>query len=465
MSLEPLNKRRRSSQSEEPEVVARGKKPKLRLVTARYVQEKLKYRLNELQKVAERSKAGEIRNAQKDPKNTGRLSLLQEIDCNRLACSVLYKKILKAKDYLAKESRIAVALVEVLPEELRKKSNQPATKDAVDAEARVINNKHFQDELKMIMEHLVGLAAQPLPEVKSRPQTSPEVDNEEWDGVDSGSGPSSDAAMSVGGGDDDGEMSDRVYGFNSVEEGSVDDDGWDSGSVDETGQVIVRPHMPSRGDEKHSDSDSASSDDAIDLNFGISELSDSAPSLEGEDVGTSITARPTTSKGKPNKSGESIFLPSLSVGFMPGEYDPYDDYENADIDGPSGSAIGRRNRRGQKARRAIWEKKYGSKAKHKQKEHEQWEQEAKRRAELKATRLAERQQGRQKKPELLASHSMSSTNPKSVSDHKSSRVGRAQMPVVSSKRIHPAWEAKMKMMQKQTAIITAHPQGKKIIFN
>lgn len=67
------------------------------------------------------------------------------------------------------------------------------------------------------------------------------------------------------------------------------------------------------------------------------------------------------SKTKPNsgtKATTSRFLPTLMAGYIS---DP--DSEASD-DAPKA----RKNRRGQRARQAIWEKKYGDKAKHKQKE-------------------------------------------------------------------------------------------------
>ncbi|KAK0464608.1 BUD22-domain-containing protein [Desarmillaria tabescens] len=67
-----------------------------------------------------------------------------------------------------------------------------------------------------------------------------------------------------------------------------------------------------------------------------------------------------------NKSstGASTFLPSLSVGFIKGN----EDSDWSDSDAKAGDIEQKKNRRGQRARRAIWEKKYGKNANHKKKE-------------------------------------------------------------------------------------------------
>ncbi|KAG8862019.1 hypothetical protein FRB96_002462 [Tulasnella sp. 330] len=446
------------------------KQKKLRPVTARYVQEKLKYRLNELLKVAGRSKAAEVRKAQKESGNAARLSTLQKVDHDRIACSVLYKRITKVEG-LAQEQRIAEALTIILPEGCRRRLSKPASKDEVDVEARITNNKHFQDQLKTAVEHLMGLAAQPLPAIKPKQQASssssgPEDEPREWTGVFGGSN-SSVVTMSDGDKEDGTEMSDLVCNLSDEEEGSMDDDGWESGSVDEAGQVVSSEAQKLAHYHEDGGDDDSNSDNAIDLDLGMTDISDvaSESSASKDEMRPFRVARRATNKSNSQaKAGESIFLPSLSVGFMPGEKDPYDDFENADIDGPCGGAIKRKNRRGQKARRAIWEKKYGSKAKHRQKEWEQWEQEMKRKTHLKATRLAERQ-ARQKPG---ASSHQEPTLTEAIFPSEYPRRNRPNTEIIpqvtTSKRIHPAWEAKLKIMQRRTALMTTQPQGKKIVF-
>ncbi|KAI0320168.1 Bud-site selection protein [Amylostereum chailletii] len=109
------------------------------------------------------------------------------------------------------------------------------------------------------------------------------------------------------------------------------DGGWESGTVD----------------EENEDSDGGSDEVDDDRNFD-------AP-------GKSTAPRPVnTAAVEPKVKGlESTFLPSLSVGFTRGDSESeWSDNESQHPDGV------RKNRRGQRARRAIWEKKYGRGAKH-----------------------------------------------------------------------------------------------------
>ncbi|KAH6842772.1 Bud-site selection protein [Chaetomium sp. MPI-CAGE-AT-0009] len=89
-----------------------------------------------------------------------------------------------------------------------------------------------------------------------------------------------------------------------------------------------------------------------------SSASDDEADSDAESSASSISRSPPVKKTKkakgPLKPTDSTFLPSLMGGYISGS-------ESAsDID----VAPERRNRRGQRARQAIWEKKYGEKAKH-----------------------------------------------------------------------------------------------------
>ncbi|ORY57571.1 Bud-site selection protein, partial [Pseudomassariella vexata] len=70
--------------------------------------------------------------------------------------------------------------------------------------------------------------------------------------------------------------------------------------------------------------------------------------------------RPKASKMAPTSTGNSTFLPSLYSGYISG------DESASDVD----VAPVRKNRRGQRARQAIWEKKYKEQAKHVQNQKE-----------------------------------------------------------------------------------------------
>ncbi|KAJ7505352.1 Bud-site selection protein [Mycena galericulata] len=131
--------------------------------------------------------------------------------------------------------------------------------------------------------------------------------------------------------------------------------GWESGSVD------------------GADGDGDEEDDGWESGSVHSE--DSAPPAKKPTTKTAATVKSTsttktsTTTGKPvPKSAltNSQFLPSLAVGFVRGGSS---DSELEDVDVDAGGE--RKNRRGQRARRAIWEKKYGRGANHKKKEAEE----------------------------------------------------------------------------------------------
>ncbi|KAI1763402.1 Bud-site selection protein, partial [Hypoxylon sp. FL1150] len=102
----------------------------------------------------------------------------------------------------------------------------------------------------------------------------------------------------------------------------------------------------------------------------ISISSAPSPEEEEEDVDLSESdnsgvspppKKAKTAKAGPISAGNSAFLPTLMGGYISGSESEASDLD----DGPP-----RKNRRGQRARQAIWEKKYKDKAKHVQKQQE-----------------------------------------------------------------------------------------------
>ncbi|KAH9890153.1 Bud-site selection protein [Xylariomycetidae sp. FL2044] len=96
-------------------------------------------------------------------------------------------------------------------------------------------------------------------------------------------------------------------------------------------------------DEDDDDDDSASDSDSDAI----------APPPKKSRIKASSSSGPLT-------AGSSAFLPTLMGGYISGS-----ESEASDVDV---APPARKNRRGQRARQAIWEKKYGEKAKHKEKE-------------------------------------------------------------------------------------------------
>ncbi|KAG7088452.1 hypothetical protein E1B28_012443 [Marasmius oreades] len=134
-----------------------------------------------------------------------------------------------------------------------------------------------------------------------------------------------------------------------------------------------------------------------------------------------------------NKS-ESTFLPTLSTGFVRGNSSDWSESE------ARGADLGvKKNRRGQRARRAIWEKKYGSNANHKKKE---------------ATELGRKHWTHAEKR---------ATTPKNEPKHEPKHPTTSDP--TNSKPLHPSWEAKKKLKEKMNVSIAPQPPGRKIKFS
>ncbi|KAF8955288.1 Bud-site selection protein [Flammula alnicola] len=148
------------------------------------------------------------------------------------------------------------------------------------------------------------------------------------------------------------------------EEGTSDssrDEGeWESGSVN--------------GERELAEDDGGWESGSIGGGSGIEESEDEESEEDSDSDDEELKVNPTKSKpqkaaAKPAKSSsskmESTFLPSLSVGFVRGS----DDSDFSDTEDKAAD-LQKKNRRGQRARRAIWEKKFGHNANHKKKEAE-----------------------------------------------------------------------------------------------
>jgi len=145
-------------------------------------------------------------------------------------------------------------------------------------------------------------------------------------------------------------------------------------------------------------------------------------------------AAPSKEKKPKAPAVTSQFLPSLMSGYVSGgDSDPDADWYKMQgkKKGPPEKKE-RKNRMGQQARRALWEKKFGKRANHVQKE----EQEAREKRERKEAKAA-------KKASAVAGE-------------------KAQ-----EGPLHPSWEAARKAKEKQAQVAAAmmKPQGKKITFN
>ncbi|KAJ7780619.1 BUD22-domain-containing protein [Mycena maculata] len=144
-------------------------------------------------------------------------------------------------------------------------------------------------------------------------------------------------------------------------EGAADAAGWESGSV----------NSGDGEDDEEEENDDGWESDSVHSDDGPppAKKSASTPSIS-KPKSAPATKSTSSTKGATaiakTAPANSQFLPSLAVGFVRGGSS---DSDLEDVDADAGGE--RKNRRGQRARRAIWEKKYGRGANHKKKEAEE----------------------------------------------------------------------------------------------
>jgi len=162
------------------------------------------------------------------------------------------------------------------------------------------------------------------------------------------------------------------------------------------------------------------------------------------------------SKALAEPKSESTFLPSLSVGFIRGDSDS--DFS----DGEAASVMGgpKKNRRGQRARRAIWEKKFGKSANHIKKGRGQGSSQANVRGRHQEpfSNITQKGKGATDIPQR---NRAPGAVPAQSTFHRDTEP-RNEGPK-EDKPLHPSWEAKRKLKEKQAANIVP-AQGTKIKF-
>ncbi|GAA6035729.1 hypothetical protein JCM8097_005672 [Rhodosporidiobolus ruineniae] len=325
--------------------------------------------------------------------------------------------------------------------------------------------------------------------------------------MDPGRAAALEAALLKGGEDNDEEGAQSsedegpAAGFSDDEEGAGSGDEDDDEAI-ERELAALNDGVGSEGEWSGSEDEDAGSDDdaASTSSFPSRPSKKRQPSLSPSPP-PAKKAKSALKPGKPITS--SSFLPSLAAGYV-----SYSDSDGEDAkwvkDAEREDKKGqRKNRRGQRARQAIWEKKFGSAANHvvkavggkpvpmsKIKEHK-----AKRAASGGANGASSDRPARPPRPERDPNepfnplHSRGgSTNPNAQSLGANQRSfgggfrtggaggagpaatgGAALAPAVaaaapSGEKMHPSWEAKRKQKEAMLAIGSA-PQGKKVVFD
>lgn len=217
-------------------------------------------------------------------------------------------------------------------------------------ESRFLSSKRIaaeiQSVLQAIKDEITGASGSKTPKATATKTGGPTVRAQS-------------TSRSVGSGDEEGEDGDETPGSEDEEREEEEDagwesgtvaegeaeDGWESGSVDdaanEGGHVGGKGRMAS--DESDGDSEASVASDA-------SSQPATKRKKQPESKPSAVQAAAKDTKGKSKASAaESTFLPSLSVGFVRGDSDA-SDWSDAEANAADGV---RKNRRGQRARRAY----------------------------------------------------------------------------------------------------------------
>ncbi|KUJ12304.1 Bud-site selection protein [Mollisia scopiformis] len=324
----------------------------------------------ERQKLSKRLKLATGKNEANEIKRiNSEIEALKTLDLDKVTVAQLHRSLLKIRDF--KDT-------EILPDEVRKELPKPeGTEEKVKAVHNITsgmcNAKLVREEIMGAVERMYGAMGIPIPRKEPKGKTAKEADknakfsrrdgeekeilaevdekptvvkreddsendseDDSWDGLDSNKeseGPEGDADDQESLDEEELQQFDALLGASSDEESFHEDD-WLPKERPEQTRFSFSPE-PS-------------------LSPSISESLSSSPDPE-----PAAEVRPnktTKSKSEPVKPGNSTFLPSLMGGYWSGSESEPSDFED--------SRPVKKNRPGQMARRAIWEKKFGEKANH-----------------------------------------------------------------------------------------------------
>ncbi|BEJ12148.1 hypothetical protein CspHIS471_0206080 [Cutaneotrichosporon sp. HIS471] len=347
------------------------------------------------------------------------LNLLSAVQLHALATTHLRQKV--KKHHKLKRVALPSSIIEALPVNPSvASSSSTATPDVIaKVENRLCSSKQVADAIKPVVLWVLCEPGATLKVTKGknvntkakRAKVESESEDESEDervvagpveGLDS---------------DDEAVMEDRA----------ADEAGWESGSV---------------GDSDGEDSDPDYEGGIIAPQSDSESESEAPPKKKVK----APESKPTRKEKKGKADGSSsMFLPSLAEGFAVGDGDSDPDMDD-DEDGIIGNKkVVRKNRRGQRARQAIWEKKYGKGAKHVVKAQE--EEEKKKRGP----------QGQRRDQGWGGRDSEAQTA------HAAKPAPRTAAPKPQAESLHPSWEAAR--LRKQGAVDKDAPKATKIVFD
>ncbi|WVF66839.1 hypothetical protein IAT40_001581 [Kwoniella sp. CBS 6097] len=415
----------------------------------------------------------------------GQLSILHDIQLHPLSQSHLFLKLRKHPSF--KHTPLPSTLVDLLtPPKPTSTASSTSSAPALvgKVENRLCSAKNVADVMRGVVSWVLGEEGAKLTAVKM-PKERDTSSQTVAKGKTASQGRQQVDLGQIGG-DGDGDDLDDVYqGSRNLVVGSDDENdeedggmgryqdlaadaaGWESGSIG--------------GDDLDdiSDDGSESDSDAIDIPPAAKRSKTQPAAKQQQQPKAQIQGKPQ--KVEKGDITSSMFLPSLSTGFTrgdEGDSDPDLDYDPDGVIGKQGAV--RKNRRGQRARQAIWEKKYGKNAKHVVK--------ARTEDEAKQARKSQREFDKRGKPEGMngrdagwgkrsgpsdrpsvaatAGASRPSFSASSASAGAGAGAGRPKVQEEQKKNLHPSWEAARLRKQKMGAVPAAGAaKPNKIVFD
>ncbi|CBQ71927.1 conserved hypothetical protein [Sporisorium reilianum SRZ2] len=464
------------------------------------------------------------------------LAALKSIDTALLAGRALVTKMVKAK-LLPRPAELEGAdedeflyLQMVRDEEMLGEAvlsdPVPAESDkaAERAKAKITSSKVLADEVGRFVEELkklagiepaVGKKKDAEVDVKGKGKAKLQEEEREWSGSEEESDSEEDAPSRLPAVEDDDEGeeeeedeeelmrigSEKMKALGDLSQWDdliASDSGAESESEEEEEAPSKRKRKSRHDSDKSSDEassdDDDSDDDDSDDDDSDDDDSDDDDSDDDDSDSDASTSSSSSSSSLPRKHStkkklktSSTFLPSLSTGFIAGRSD--DEWSDAeadladrDLSELNGSKKERKNRMGQRARKALYEKKYGSNANHIKMREKQ--------KQAKLERAPRNPSGRQRPPAFQAPAKKDGgwggpvaplpKQPKVARVFRAAptAVGEGQVgggsgalkkPVAAaaaaapkSQEMHPSWIAKQKQKELMAQV---KPQGKKVVFD
>ncbi|KAG8779278.1 hypothetical protein FRC12_024481 [Ceratobasidium sp. 428] len=424
---------------------------------------KLHHSFTEAVRAAKKAKAFEVQRAVKKLKEARKkgtsdvqglekkLEIIKELDHASLGRISLMRKIQKIKA-LAIHPMVQAALADAAIPSLDSISN--------DSKHVVLSSKLLAGEVDRLCTALKDIV-EPPEEQQPRFEDDDEADESAGDSVEEGK--KEEEGKDVPSGEDDSDDSGTSQPDPSALQSALSKLG-----IELKISLPAPPPPSSSTSSRDEDSIVLQDDDEENLDDHASWESGSVDSEGNIRQAVSVSSASTSSavppakrsKGltEPNKTGAgSRFLPSLATGFIRGESDG-SDIEDADV------APMRKNRRGQRARKAIWEKKFGRNANHVKKAREE--------------AMASRGRGRGRGGVGRGVISNGTRGDAGVSRGRGARArpppvelpmtqdggwGQRVAKKVEEKPMHPSWIAKQRLKAKE-AVGGTPSQGKKIVF-